>query len=237
MALPTPPGQIWLICAAAPAEARAILEGLGAPGSVVAPDASRGWAPMHAHERIEVLLTGVGKASAAGAVAHVLDPARHVGVLSLGIAGALPGSGLELGAIVGATESIYADEGLAIPGGFTDLATMGFAPGPGTSMGMPNDPSVAAYLAESGLAPMPGRIATVSTCSGTDEHAREVVARTGALAEAMEGAAIGFTAQRLAPELSFAEVRVVSNTTGDRAAQRWDLAGALRTLGLIAGAL
>lgn len=237
MTLPTPVGHTWLVCAAAPAEARAILEGLGAPGSSVAADASRAWAPMHASDHVELLLTGVGKAAAAGALAHVLDPARHAGVLVLGVAGALPGSGLDPGAVVGATESVYADEGVAIPGGFTDLAAMGFAPGPDGSMGVANDPRIGDLLAEEGLAPTRARVATVSTCSGTDAYAKQVVARTGAVAEAMEGAAVGFVVQRLAPELPFAEVRVVSNTTGERPDQRWDLEGALRVLRRIAGVL
>lgn len=225
------------MCTAAPAEAGAVLEGLGAPGSGVAAGASRGWAPMHAGERIEVLLTGVGKAAAAAGVAHVLDPARHAGVINLGVAGALPGSGLDIGAIIAATESFYADEGVAIPGGFTDLAAMGFAPGPEASMGVANDPRVGEFLIEEGLDVTRARIATVSTCSGTDTHAKHVVARTGALGEAMEGAAIGFTVRRLAPEMPFAEVRVISNTTGDRASQRWDLRAALRTVGRVASLL
>eukprot|EP01026_Neomeris_dumetosa_P063024 TRINITY_DN59777_c1_g1_i1.p5 TRINITY_DN59777_c1_g1~~TRINITY_DN59777_c1_g1_i1.p5 ORF type:complete len:100 (-),score=23.74 TRINITY_DN59777_c1_g1_i1:16-315(-) len=37
----------------------------------------------------DLVVTGVGKASAGGAVAAVLDPARHLGVLNVGIAGAL----------------------------------------------------------------------------------------------------------------------------------------------------
>ena len=41
-----------------------------------------------------VVITGVGKSAAAAAVARVLDESLHRGVVSFGIAGALPGSGL-----------------------------------------------------------------------------------------------------------------------------------------------
>ena len=64
--------------------------------------------------------------------------------------------------------------------------------------------------------------------------AHEVARRTRAVAEAMEGAAVGFTARRLglatgsAP--AFAELRVISNTTGDRSRQVWDLPRALSRL-------
>jgi futalosine hydrolase len=71
-------------------------------------------------------------------------------------------------------------------------------------------------------------IATVSTCSGTNALAREIVTRTGAEVEAMEGAAVGLVASRLG--VGFAEVRVISNTTGDRGSQQWDLPGALAAL-------
>ena len=230
----------WLLAAAAPAEARAVLQGLGAPGAD-AVGATDGWTRIRASDRVDLVISGVGKANASGAVARALDPTRHAGVISLGVCGSLPGSGLRPTDVVCATESVYADEGVAIPGGFTDLAAMGFAPGvAGDSMGVANDGAVASLLgahAPIGLRVSSGRIATVSTCSGTDGHARQVVARTGAVAEAMEGAAIGFAVERLAPGLPFAEVRVVSNSTGDRAGQSWDLEGALSVLARVAGTL
>ena len=74
-----------------------------------------------------------------------------------------------------------------------------------------------------------GPIATVATCSGTGTAAEEVVARTGAIAEAMEGAAVVHAARR--QRVPAIELRVVSNTTGDRDRQRWDLTGALSVLG------
>lgn len=240
MPLETPTGKAWLLAMAAPAEARAVLEGLGAPGGSVIEGAARSWPRIRATERFDLLLSGVGKGNAAGAVAHALDPARCAGVLSLGICGSLPGSGLRLGDVVCATESLYADEGVGVPGGFTDLAAMGFPPGESGSMGVANAEAPARLIEEEapiGLRIVRGRIATVSTCSGTDDHARQIVARTGAVGEAMEGAAIGFVVARLAPELPFAEVRVVSNTTGDRGAQAWDLKGALSVLSRIAGVL
>ena len=54
-------------------------------------------------------------------------------------------------------------------------------------------------------------------------------ARTKAVAEAMEGAAVVHAARRLG--VPAIELRVISNTTGDRDNQKWDLAGALAALG------
>jgi futalosine hydrolase len=53
--------------------------------------------------------------------------------------------------------------------------------------------------------------------------------RTGAVAEAMEGAAVVHAALRAGvPGL---EVRAISNTTGDRPTQRWDMPAAFAALG------
>jgi futalosine hydrolase len=74
-----------------------------------------------------------------------------------------------------------------------------------------------------------GPLATVATCSGTDEAARAVARRTDALAEAMEGAAVVHAARRLG--VPAIELRAISNMTGDRAAQQWDLSRGLDALG------
>ncbi|MEO1130226.1 MAG: futalosine hydrolase [Planctomycetota bacterium] len=218
-----PTGRRWLVVAAAPKEAEAI----------AGMRLDEHWRTHPVGKRLDVVLSGVGKANAAAAVASVLDAGRHAGVLSLGIGGALPGSGLALGTVVIADRSTYADEGLLTAEGFLDVAAMGFAPGPdpSTGAGTPCDDCVAD---PAGIETKRGGVATVSTCSGTDATADEVTRRTGAIVEAMEGAAVGLTVRRLVPELPFAEVRVVSNTTGDRSGQRWDLAGALGVLGSIA---
>ncbi len=179
-----------------------------------------------------MLVTGVGKANASGAVARVLDPARHSGVLCVGICGSLPG-GPGIGAVVLATRSVFADEGIQTPEGYQDCREMGFALSPGVCDAFAPTAGWRTILAP--LSDAEGVIATVSTCSGTDELAARVVSRTGAVAEAMEGAAVGLAAARIDPRLPFAELRVVSNTTGDRAGQRWELAGALATLGRVLG--
>ncbi|MCC6675971.1 MAG: futalosine hydrolase [Phycisphaerales bacterium] len=174
----------------------------------------------------DLVITGVGKSCAAGAVARTLDPARHAGAVSFGICGTLAESAAGLGEVIAATACIFADEGLLTPEGFTDCAAMGFGPGDFEGMAVPTESPWVEALARAGAEP--GVIATVSTCSGTDALAREVARRTGARAEAMEGAAVALAAHRLG--LACGEVRAVSNTTGNRAAQRWDLPAARQAL-------
>lgn len=171
---------------------------------------------------VDLVVTGVGKSNAAGAVARVLDPSRHSGVVSIGICGSLPDWEVGLGEVVAATACVFADEGVLTRQGFTDCAAMGFPPGEFEGMAVPVTPTWVEAMARAGARKV--RVATVSTCSGTDEAAREVAARTGARAEAMEGAAAALAAWRLG--VGCGELRAVSNTTGDRAFQRWDVAAA-----------
>ncbi|MGH7133104.1 MAG: futalosine hydrolase [Phycisphaerales bacterium] len=216
-----------LVAVAAPAEARAVLGGLGEPkadsGAAESP-----WRLVTVSDRFDLVVTGVGKANAAGAMARLADPARHGAVLSVGVAGALRKGGIELPlrATVAAEAAAYADEGSATEQGFVDIAAMGFAPVAGGGMTFAADPALVKLL-RPGVDAV-GVVATVSTCSGTDALAAEIARRTGAVAEEMEGAAVAQTALRLG--IPFAEVRVISNTTGDRSKQRWDLKGALERL-------
>lgn len=222
-------GRRALLAIAAPAEARAALQGLGADPS----RAHREWERLEIGTRLDLVVTGVGKANAAGAVAQAIDASRHALVLNLGVAGALPGSQLEPTDSRIGRSSVFADEGLLADEGFADLGAMGFPPIPGGSVSFAADPAALHALAE--LAPLCEAIATVSTCSGTNEGASEIVRRTGAQLEAMEGAAIATVCARLA--IPFVEMRVVSNTTGARASQRWDLRAALDELSRLAALL
>jgi futalosine hydrolase len=225
--MPGNPTKRALLVVAAPAEARAVLRALGAAEAL----ADHPWQLLDAADGFDVLVTGVGKVNAAGALARFLDVDRHRCALNVGVAGALPSSGLAILATVVATTSVYADEGLLTPAGFTDCAAMGFPPGPWGGSAVPLDPGILTALKP--LADAAGPIATVSTCSGTDSQARAIRERTGALAEGMEGAAVAHVAARLG--IPCGELRVISNTCGDRARQQWDLKGALGVLERVIG--
>ena len=173
---------------------------------------------------------GIGRTNAALAVAR----AERVhgafdAVLSAGIAGALPDSDLVIGDSVVATRSVYAEEGIMTPQGFSDLGSMGFRLGPFEGNAVPGDPALIDLFGGLGSA---GIVATVATCSGTNEAAREVVDRTGAIAEAMEGASVLHAAATFG--MAALEIRVISNTTGTRDAQEWNLDLAFERLGELA---
>ncbi len=229
-----PRASTVLIAVAAPAEARAVLAGLGADTAA----AELPWRLHAAAPGFDVVVTGIGKANAAGAVGRVLDPQRHRAVVSMGVAGVLPGvTGLGIGGVVVADTCVFADEGVETgqegEGRFIDCAALGFPLGPPPVQG--SGAVVAPDLVEELRAAVGecavGPVATVSTCSGTDALAQRTRRRTGALAEAMEGAAVALVGARVG--VMAGEVRVISNTTGERGGQVWELK---RALGVLEGA-
>jgi futalosine hydrolase len=213
-----------ILVAAAPSELSAILIGLDADPS---PPAL--WQIARPRSDIHLLHCGVTKSNAAGALARTLSgPELPSAVINLGIAGSLPGTTPPLppGTALAASASVFADEGLTSDIGYQSIAQMGFPL---------NQAGTASYAADAVLldalrshVDAVGPIACVSTCSGTDALAREVAHRTGAVAECMEGAALALICARIG--VPFCEVRTISNFTGARAAQAWDIPKALARL-------
>jgi futalosine hydrolase len=185
-------------------------------------------------ENAHIVIGGIGRTNAAAATTEAIVRAWGRGsgagfdaVISAGIAGALPGSGLNIGECLVASQCIYAEEGIVTSKGFATLQAMGFSLGDFEGNAVPVDEELLDLLGTN--FPI-GPIATVATCSGTNDAAAEVVRRTGgALAEAMEGAAVVHAARRL--KVPAIEIRTISNTTGDRTTQQWDISGALAALG------
>ena len=179
-------------------------------------------------EASRIVVGGIGRTNAAAATTEsILRDGPFDVVLCAGIAGALPTeTPPALGEVVVASRCVYAEEGLLTPEGFSDMRSLGFALGDFDGNAVPVDEAGLAILRERFRV---GPIATVATCSGTEAAAAEVARRTGAVAEAMEGAAVVHAARRLG--VAGLELRVISNTTGRRSDQVWDVRGALAALG------
>jgi futalosine hydrolase len=166
---------------------------------------------------------GVGKSAAAVALCRALAAHQPRRVIAVGVCGAHRDSGLGIGdaALVGRER--FADEGVATPGGFLDLAAIGLA----DDAPLVADAAWTAAAAQRlGVAVVDGQ--TVSTCAGTDALAAERRARWGPGIETMEGAAIAMACH--SHSVPWAQLRVVSNFTGDRDRAQWDLTRALEGL-------
>lgn len=174
-----------------------------------------------------LVVSGIGRTNAAAATTEAIIRDGPFGlVVCAGVAGVLPGGGLSITETIVATSCVYFEEGVMTPSGFEDIAAMGFALGEFGGNVVPVSKDALSRLGDQFRR---GPIATVATCSGSDEAAREVVQRTGAVAEAMEGAAVVHAAHRLG--IGAIELRTISNTTGNRQEQVWRLDDALAALG------
>jgi futalosine hydrolase len=221
-----------LLVAAAPKECAAMLEAFSLQASEPFPIGE----VVRLDDRFDVIRSGVGKSAAAASTARALTLHRYRTVISGGIAGSLPSEDqLSIGDSIAANRSQFSDEGVGAPDGFIPISELGFAPFENGKMGIDHDSSLTEYLGS--LTDVQGIIATVSWCSGDDGCARGVVARTGAIAEAMEGAAVAVAAQLVDSTIRTGELRVISNTTGNRAKQIWDLDASLSNLTKIIGQL
>ena len=173
-----------------------------------------------------VVAGGVGRTNAAASTTRsLLEDGPFSMVISAGIAGILPGNELAIGDVLIATECVYMEEGIQTPQGFEDMDAMGFPLGDFKGNHVPVD---TALLERCPVEFQRGPIATVATCSGTDELAHLVHQRTGSMAEAMEGAAVVHAAARM--DVPGIEIRSMSNHTGHRASQKWDIPKALGSL-------
>jgi futalosine hydrolase len=184
----------------------------------------------------EILVSGVGKTAAAVVTAERLAVGPPVpAIVSFGVAGAYPSTGLVVGDVVIATEVALVDEGLDAGSHFVPFSRPGMEVPGGTWT--PTDPSLVRRLASGThrlFTVKSGRVATVSVCAGTHELARER-SRDGAIAESMEGAAVAYAARRRG--VPFIEVRGISNLCGPRSGAPFEIASAVRHAAEVLAAL
>ena len=162
---------------------------------------------------VPVVCTGVGAVNAAYALTRFLDREPVEGILVCGIAGAYPGARLPIGSVVCAESECYGDLGADSPGGFLDMRVLGF-------------PVVSGVNPLYNVLPMRifpaarrAPFVTVNTCTGNDEDARAIEARTGGAVESMEGAAIAHVAALAG--IPVGEIRGISNLVGNRDRSAW----------------
>lgn len=162
---------------------------------------------------VTILVTGVGPVNAAHGVTVAILQQRPHAIISCGIAGVYPASGLLLGDVVCADTEVYGDLGAQSPAGFIDMKAMGFpvVPGPAPLF---NELPMQVFPSE-----RRARFVTVSTCTGTDLVAREIERRTGGAVENMEGAAIAHVAHLHGVPVG--EVRGISNAVTNRDTKSW----------------
>ncbi len=218
-----------LVVVAVPAEADAVLRGLGAPAErVPLPGGALERVALPCGATVDVLAGGVGPGAAAAAAATALTAARYDLVVSAGIAGGFAPRA-PIGATVVATGIVAADLGAETPEGFADVTELGF----GTVRHTPAPAAVAlaaeALRAAGASTVTTGTVLTVSTVTGSAGRAAALTARhPDAVAEAMEGFGVAEAADRHG--VPAFELRTVSNPVGPRDRTAWRIGEALGAL-------
>ena len=212
-----------MIAVASPIELKAVLDGFDLsshplPGL---------WETLDVRDGVSILHTGVGKSSAAAAVAKELFSAkRYVAVLSIGIAGSYdPAIGLRT--VVLGLKHWLLDEGTIVERepGWISLEEAGWAK---TSIECRNS-ELQTYCRA--LADYEGDVGTVSTISGTDALRDAYMRRANVKLETMESGAV---AQVCAVKgVDYADLRVVSNFCGARNSTNHDFPGSIKQVSYV----
>lgn len=185
------------------------------------------------------IISGIGKTNAAHAATLLIEKFSPSAVISFGIGGAYPSSGLRTGDIAIADKEIYGDEGLWLKDGFHKADEIGI---PLFKKGRKkyfnefplNKKLMQKAVKFSGLVTRhsslvakvkSGTFVTVSTSTGTSKRAKELERRFsasgGAICENMEGAAVAHVCAMYG--IPMLEIRGISNIVEDRDWSKWDV--------------
>lgn len=194
--------------------------------------------------RTALAISGCDKANATHVLTCLLQAMRPkpLLVLQVGVGGAFPRTGLEVGAhagarvgdIVIATREIYSDTGSSSPAGWLSAGELGLPLACVNGGELGGDFPLDAHLVRAAAAaidaevwpdPRPavvtGPCVTASRVTGLRTEGEEVVRRWGAVAESMEGAAAAHICALYG--VPFLEVRGISNLVADRDRASWEV--------------
>ena len=185
---------------------------------------------------VVMAVSGIGKVNAAHAVTRLIHDHAPSLIMNIGVGGAYPSAGLNIGDIAIAEREFYGDEGVLLKDGFHGADLIGIPllkKGRKTNFNaFPLDrglirKAVRAFaLCPSPFTVQPGTFVTMSTCTGTTKRAREIEKKFPAVCENMEGAAIAHVCALYGIPLF--EMRGISNMVGDRDRSGWNIGLAAR---------
>ena len=162
---------------------------------------------------VALVVCGMGKTNAAQGSALLFERFNPSGFIVLGVGGAYPSCGLEIGDIAVAESEIYGDEGLRTEAG---IQTMDALQLPLASVGQKNYYNeFPLYIPETiKNHEHTGVFVTVSACTGSTKAGFEIGKRFNAICENMEGAAVAHIG--VLNNMPVAEIRGISNVIEDR---------------------
>jgi futalosine hydrolase len=177
--------------------------------------------------RQHVLLahSGVGQTAMACQLTRLLTKYSPQAVLLCGCGGSYPNSGLSNGDLALASEEISGDLGVATETRFIPLEQLKIPQQPELMLIGKQRYPLQSALVELARQTLPeascGPFVTVNCCSGHQSLSEELERRTGGICENMEGAAAAQVCTEY--RLPLLELRGISNPTGTRDPQQWEL--------------
>jgi futalosine hydrolase len=174
-----------------------------------------------AKNRVYLCSIGVGVAEAAITLGALMGCRDVDEVIMVGSAGAMPGSGLEVGDLAVATQESLAEMGLVAGPGLGDVQALGMED---LTQSIPLDTQMSNGLSRACRVVAEikaGPFLTVVGVSAGPAHAAMREKWFSPLAENMEGYALALSAARFG--IRAAQVRGISNRAGDRNRRRWNL--------------
>jgi len=180
-------------------------------------------------EQFCLLHTGIGPTSTAISLTRHLEHNTPQAVLMIGCGGSYPNSGLQIGDLALATEEVFGDLGVMTAQGFLSLEEMEIPVNPppvqriqlDTPLREKVDNLLQSLAKDQQKQLRCGPFVTVSSCSGHPHLSQDLEKRTGGICENMEGAAAAQVCSLY--RLPFLELRGISNPTGTRDPQQWNL--------------
>lgn len=173
---------------------------------------------------LRVLITGVGLPETMYALTKAVTLQKPDLMIQAGVAGAIM-SDLALGTVVAIEKESIGDLGVEEAGGFLPVRQMDFAKQghPWQAQFLVNS---GALLRNAGLKVADAvSVNEISTQPGRIEYYRT---KLHAAVESMEGAAFHYVG--LMENISFLQIRALSNFAGERNKQKWDMAAAISNL-------
>lgn len=162
-------------------------------------------------------ICGVGKVNAAHGTALLIEKFKPEMLYVIGVGGAYPSAGLEIGDIAIAEKEIYGDEGLMLKNSFHPINELLKTKGEIQNSEFRVQNEFPMFIPEKLKdCKAKGNFVTVSSCTGTREKGIWIEKRFKAVCENMEGAAVAQVAAL--NNIPVAELRGISNIIEDRTA-------------------
>ena len=168
---------------------------------------------------------GIGQVNMAIQLTRLLSAHMPTAVLLCGCGGSYPESDLQIGDIALAVNEIFGDLGVATTAEFIPLDQLNLPQKPQLSPAIQQSFSLDSDLLNWAKIILPdatcGTFVTVNCCSSNPDLSIELQQRWGGICENMEGAAVAQVCAEF--NIPLLELRGISNPTGTRDPQQWDI--------------